>query len=333
MKHIAVAESIRNGIEESSSSESPSLSSSPISPPLEPPHSSSNLKELSKSLSPPAPPQSPALPPPSKTMIMRMTTIKMMICRYLLRPLHHMSEKKPPLLNRLAQWMTTMELSCRLWPKCPRSGAAKDQKEQQIHYQLFNDLPSKTEEAEETFEVLLESIYTKKNLGNSGQFDAMTCDCRQQWGKFTLIFLLLLDTNLFLDGNRNLACGDDSDCINRLTSIECVNSKCFCGKDCRNQRFQNANMLKLMWSRPSSRATVCEHWKHCTKYLCLRVCWRGNFWSWISQACRRLQEGWESTFYFMMLQRVNSLMPLPRVALLVSAITHATPTATLISGL
>lgn len=35
-----------------------------------------------------------------------------------------------------------------------------------------------------------------------------------------------------------MACSDDSDCINRLTSIECVNWKCFCGSDCRNQRFQ-----------------------------------------------------------------------------------------------
>lgn len=36
----------------------------------------------------------------------------------------------------------------------------------------------------------------------------------------------------------NRACGDDSDCINRLTSIECSNEKCQCGEDCQNQRFQ-----------------------------------------------------------------------------------------------
>lgn len=37
----------------------------------------------------------------------------------------------------------------------------------------------------------------------------------------------------------NLACGEDSDCINRLTSIECSNEKCLCGENCQNQRFQN----------------------------------------------------------------------------------------------
>jgi len=34
----------------------------------------------------------------------------------------------------------------------------------------------------------------------------------------------------------NLACGDDSDCINRATKMECVGD-CACGSDCQNQRF------------------------------------------------------------------------------------------------
>lgn len=42
-----------------------------------------------------------------------------------------------------------------------------------------------------------------------------------------------------------MACNDDSACINRLTSIECVNWKCFCGKDCRNQRFQKREYAKV----------------------------------------------------------------------------------------
>jgi hypothetical protein len=37
--------------------------------------------------------------------------------------------------------------------------------------------------------------------------------------------------------SKNLACGEDSDCINRATKIECVGD-CGCGPDCRNQRFQ-----------------------------------------------------------------------------------------------
>lgn len=40
------------------------------------------------------------------------------------------------------------------------------------------------------------------------------------------------------DGTRNSACGEDSDCINRLTKVECVDSECNCGSACQNQRFQ-----------------------------------------------------------------------------------------------
>lgn len=36
----------------------------------------------------------------------------------------------------------------------------------------------------------------------------------------------------------NHACGDDSDCINRATKMECVAGDCNCGNGCLNQRFQ-----------------------------------------------------------------------------------------------
>lgn len=36
---------------------------------------------------------------------------------------------------------------------------------------------------------------------------------------------------------RNHACGEDSDCINRATKMECVGD-CSCGRKCQNQRFQ-----------------------------------------------------------------------------------------------
>jgi len=36
----------------------------------------------------------------------------------------------------------------------------------------------------------------------------------------------------------NHACGEDSDCINRATKMECVDRNCNCGDDCQNQRFQ-----------------------------------------------------------------------------------------------
>lgn len=36
----------------------------------------------------------------------------------------------------------------------------------------------------------------------------------------------------------NHACGEDSDCINRATKMECVDEDCNCGRGCQNQRFQ-----------------------------------------------------------------------------------------------
>lgn len=37
---------------------------------------------------------------------------------------------------------------------------------------------------------------------------------------------------------KNHACGEDSDCINRATKMECVDGDCNCGVKCENQRFQ-----------------------------------------------------------------------------------------------
>lgn len=41
-----------------------------------------------------------------------------------------------------------------------------------------------------------------------------------------------------------MACGDDSDCINRATKMECVGD-CGCGSDCQNQRFQQRQYAKV----------------------------------------------------------------------------------------
>ncbi|KAK6465433.1 hypothetical protein DFJ63DRAFT_292236 [Scheffersomyces coipomensis] len=89
--------------------------------------------------------------------------------------------------------------------------------------QLFLDEPDKTEEATSKFVVLSECTYTNKNVGSSGQHEYMTCDCEEHWDP---------------ESQSNLACGDDSNCINRFTSVECVNGQCGCGENCQNQRFQ-----------------------------------------------------------------------------------------------
>ncbi|KAK9456366.1 hypothetical protein V1511DRAFT_277238 [Dipodascopsis uninucleata] len=87
--------------------------------------------------------------------------------------------------------------------------------------QLFLDLPSRTEEALSTFEELRECTYGNRQLGDSGQEEVMTCDCKEN-----------------IDGSINIACDEMSDCINRMTSMECVDGECSCGDRCRNQRFQ-----------------------------------------------------------------------------------------------
>ncbi len=45
-------------------------------------------------------------------------------------------------------------------------------------------------------------------------------------------------TMLGLGDGMNHACGEDSDCINRATKMECVDRNCNCGNECQNQRFQ-----------------------------------------------------------------------------------------------
>lgn len=73
--------------------------------------------------------------------------------------------------------------------KIPKKRSKKSKKSKdEIHYQIFNDLPSKTEEAQQTFETMVECTYTSKSMGSSGQYEAMTCDCRESWGKFISLF-------------------------------------------------------------------------------------------------------------------------------------------------
>lgn len=43
----------------------------------------------------------------------------------------------------------------------------------------------------------------------------------------------------------NVSCGEDSDCINRATKIECVEGGCNCGDGCQNQRFQQKQYARV----------------------------------------------------------------------------------------
>ncbi|KAI1144178.1 hypothetical protein F5Y05DRAFT_401278 [Hypoxylon sp. FL0543] len=86
--------------------------------------------------------------------------------------------------------------------------------------QLFNDLPDVTSESCSHFQLIPDCLYGSKSLGSTDH-DALDCDCSEEWR----------------DG-MNHACGDDSDCINRATKMECVDRDCNCGDGCQNQRFQ-----------------------------------------------------------------------------------------------
>ncbi|KAI5966906.1 SET2 [Candida pseudojiufengensis] len=100
--------------------------------------------------------------------------------------------------------------------------------------QLYLDAEDKTEEALSKFEELEACTYKRKDLGSSSKINPndkkpkrkteyITCDCEEEW-----------DSEL----QKNLACGEHSNCINRITSVECTNKHCLCGEDCQNQRFQ-----------------------------------------------------------------------------------------------
>lgn len=85
---------------------------------------------------------------------------------------------------------------------------------------LYLDLPDSTEAAKETFVVLPECTYANKTIGTTDP--ALECDCQEEYDSAT---------------TKNHACGEDSDCINRATKMECVGD-CGCGRRCQNQRFQ-----------------------------------------------------------------------------------------------
>lgn len=108
---------------------------------------------------------------------------------------------------------------------------------------LFDHFEDATMEATRSFSLLDACTYANKFLGYTEH--AMECDCNEEWGKSGPCTVgkagsTASKTDIFhLDAvsKRNTACGDDSDCINRATKMECVGD-CGCGSGCQNQRFQ-----------------------------------------------------------------------------------------------
>ncbi|KAK5172758.1 histone methyltransferase set2 [Saxophila tyrrhenica] len=86
--------------------------------------------------------------------------------------------------------------------------------------QLFDDYEDKTGEATSAFTVIKDCTYANKYMGATDP--ALECECQEEWDPST---------------KSNHACGEDSDCINRATKMECGDD-CGCGSACQNQRFQ-----------------------------------------------------------------------------------------------
>ncbi|CZT08139.1 related to histone-lysine N-methyltransferase [Rhynchosporium agropyri] len=127
--------------------------------------------------------------------------------------------------------------------KAPKLSRKSSQKVISRPPPLYNDIADSTEEASEIFQVIKDCIYGSKHMGSS-EHDALDCDCSEQWSNGT-----------------NQACGEDSDCINRATKMECVDGDCNCGSGCQNQRFQqkqyaNVSVIKTDKKGYGLRANV-----------------------------------------------------------------------------
>ncbi|KAF9264474.1 hypothetical protein L218DRAFT_862694 [Marasmius fiardii PR-910] len=104
----------------------------------------------------------------------------------------------------------------------PSTAASTSKKAASSTPQLIGDLPVARDEALGTFVEMSDNWYQYKSLGRSRELmESMTCECQFSLGD-----------------DPDSACGASSDCINRLTQVECLPDDCRCGAYCRNQRFQ-----------------------------------------------------------------------------------------------
>jgi len=128
--------------------------------------------------------------------------------------------------------LTPKVLSKSATPVPPKKGGAP--------VQLIGDLPRAEKAAFATFEQLETNWHQYKTLGRSKvQEDAMSCECQFKPGILAFLSDLSPYGTLSLvlgvdDSDR--ACGANSDCINRLTQVECIEGECRCRQYCQNQR-------------------------------------------------------------------------------------------------
>ncbi|PGH06473.1 histone-lysine N-methyltransferase, H3 lysine-36 specific [Polytolypa hystricis UAMH7299] len=129
--------------------------------------------------------------------------------------------RSPASKNEDAEEKVAGSITVKLEPgQPPKLTRTSSQKFPPRPVQMFDHLPDKSTEATATFQVMEACTYANKYMGYTEH--GMECDCAEEWDAAAGV---------------NIACGEDSDCINRATKMECVGD-CGCGADCQNQRFQ-----------------------------------------------------------------------------------------------
>ncbi|KAK0189602.1 SET domain-containing protein [Armillaria mellea] len=112
----------------------------------------------------------------------------------------------------------------------PPSSTPKSKKPPPSAPQLIGHLPVARDEALSSFTEMADNWYQYKSLGHSRELlESMTCDCTYEHG----------------EDSPEDACGQGSDCINRLTQVECLLEDCRCQSYCQNRRFQNKEYASI----------------------------------------------------------------------------------------
>ncbi|KAG0146074.1 hypothetical protein CROQUDRAFT_44884 [Cronartium quercuum f. sp. fusiforme G11] len=112
----------------------------------------------------------------------------------------------------------------------PKTQDKQTKKSPSPDVQLILDLREVTAQAVKTFEVLDKNWYQYKNLGKTkAPEDSMICDCSWSPGQ---------SLSSQSGDDADVACTQESGCINMLTQVECLEDECRCRKMCQNQRFQ-----------------------------------------------------------------------------------------------
>lgn len=112
----------------------------------------------------------------------------------------------------------------------PAPAPVAQKKQQMLVPQLIGHLPRAEGDALRTFIELKSCTYQNAQLGRSRAVEeGMACECAYVQG----------------EDEPYVACGSGSDCINRLTQIECLESECKCASHCQNQRFAKREYAEL----------------------------------------------------------------------------------------